>query len=59
MAPLKDFYSESAPDYSADTELEFDAETHEQLRVKDLPRVSTRRLEVDSNPGCITEVGEN
>ena len=44
-----------APDYSADTESEFHAEAHEQLRVKDLPRVPPRRLEVDSNPqpsGC-------
>ena len=41
--------------YSADTESEFHAEAHEQLRVKDLPRVPTRRLEVDSNQqpsGC-------
>src|SRR5688572_33064400 len=44
-----------APDYSADTESEFHARAHEQLRVKDLPRVLTRRLEVVSNPqpsGC-------
>src|SRR5688572_17762199 len=44
-----------APDYNADTESEFHAEAHEQLRVKDLPRVPTRRLEVNSNPqpsGC-------
>src|SRR2546428_12092480 len=43
------------PDYSADTESEFHAEAHEQLRVKDLSRVPMRRLEVDSNPqpsGC-------
>src|SRR5688572_5172561 len=44
-----------APDYSTDTESEFHAEEHEQLRVKDLPKVPMRRLEVDSNPqpsGC-------
>src|SRR6188768_3789759 len=49
------FLLRGAPDYSADTESEFHAEEHEQLRVKDLPRVPTRRLEVDSNPqpfGC-------
>src|SRR5688572_223212 len=49
------FLLRGAPDYSADTELEFHAEAHEQLRVKDLPRVTSRRLEVDSNPqppGC-------
>src|SRR5688572_30242252 len=42
-------------DYSPDTESEFHAEAHEQLRVKDLPGVPTRRLEVDSKPqpsGC-------
>src|SRR6478672_5520767 len=49
------FLLRGAPDYSADTESEFHAEAHEQLRVKDLPRVPTRWLEVDSNPqpsGC-------
>src|SRR5688572_8117853 len=49
------FLLRSAPDYSADPESEFHAEAHEQLRVKDLPKVPTRRLEVDSNPqpsGC-------
>src|SRR5688572_8568201 len=49
------FLLRGAPDYSAETESEFYAEAHEQLRVKDLPRVPTRRLEVDSNPqpsGC-------
>ena len=52
---LSRFLLRGAPDYSADTESEFHAEAHEQLRVKDLPRVPTRRLEVDSNPqpsGC-------
>src|SRR5678816_47884 len=44
------FLLRGAPDNSADTESEFHAEAHEQLRVKDLPRVPTRRLEVDSNP---------
>ena len=38
------FLLRGAPDYSADTESEFHAEAHEQLRVKDLPRVPTRRL---------------
>ena len=49
------FLLRGAPDYSADTESEFHAEAHEQLRVKDLPRVPTRWLEVDSNSqpsGC-------
>src|SRR5688572_14354456 len=49
------FLLRGAPNYSADTESEFHAEAHEQLRVKDLPRVPTWRLEVDSNPqpsGC-------
>src|ERR1043165_9047838 len=44
------FLLRGALDYSADTESEFHAEAHEQLRVKDLPRVPMRRLEVDSNP---------
>src|SRR5688572_10547845 len=44
------FLLRGAPDYSADTESEFHAEAHEQLRVKDLPRVPTQWLEVDSNP---------
>src|SRR5688572_6630635 len=44
------FLLRGAPDYCADTKSEFHAEAHEQLRVKDLPRVPTRRLEVDSNP---------
>src|SRR5688572_33474191 len=44
------FLLRGAPDYSADAESELHAEAHEQLRVKDLPRVPTRRLEVDSNP---------
>src|SRR6188768_3396356 len=44
------FLLRGAPKYSADTESEFHAEAHEQLRVKNLPRVPTRRLEVDSNP---------
>ena len=53
-APLR-FLLRGAPDYSADTESEFHAEAHEQLRVKDLSRVPTRRFGVDSNPkpsGC-------
>src|SRR5688572_29627277 len=44
------FLFRGAPDYCADAESEFHAEAHEQLRVKDLPRVPTLRLEVDSNP---------
>ena len=54
IAPSR-YLLRGASDYSADTESEFHAEAHEQLRVKDLPRVPTRRLEVDSNPqpsGC-------
>ena len=39
------FLLRGAPDYSANTESEFHAEAHEQLRVKDLPRVPTRRIE--------------
>ena len=39
-----------APDYSTDTVLEFDAEAHRQLQVKDLPKVPTWRLERESNP---------
>src|SRR5688572_16116110 len=49
------FLLRGASDYSADTQSEFHAEAHEQLRVKNLPRVPTRRLEVDLNPqlsGC-------
>ena len=49
------FLLRGTPDYSVDTESEFHAEAHEQLGVKDLPRVPTWRLEVDSNPqptGC-------
>src|SRR5688572_21452902 len=47
---LSRFLLRAPPDYSAHTESEFHAEAHEQLRVKDLPRVPTRRLQVDSNP---------
>src|SRR5678816_3594913 len=42
-APAR-FPFKGAPDYCADAESEFHAEAHEQLRVKDLPRVPTRRL---------------
>src|SRR6218665_3618308 len=38
-----------APD-STDTVSEFHAEAHRQLRAKDLPKVSTWRLERESNP---------
>src|SRR5688572_15539529 len=38
------FLFRGAPDYCADAESEFHAEAHDQLRVKDLPRVPTRRL---------------
>src|SRR5688572_3305793 len=54
------FLLRGASEYSADTESEFHAEAHEQLRVKDLPMVPTRWLEVDSNPqpsGCIAAGG--
>src|SRR5688572_18980708 len=37
------FLLRGAPDYSADTESEFHVEAHEQLRVKDLPRVPARQ----------------
>src|SRR5688572_14140742 len=49
------FLLRGAPDYSVGTDSEFHAKAHEQLRVKDLPKVPTRQLEVDSNPqpsGC-------
>src|SRR5688572_30927314 len=49
------FLLRGALDYSVDTESEFHAEAHEQLQVKDLPRVPMWRLEVDSNlqpSGC-------
>src|SRR6218665_3257723 len=39
-----------APDYSTDTVSEFHAEAHRQLQVEDLPKVSTWRLERESNP---------
>ena len=39
-----------APDYSMDTVLEFHAEAHRQLQVKDLPKVPTWRLERELNP---------
>ena len=42
-APTR-FLFRGAPDYCADAESEFHAEAHEQLRVKELPRVPTRRL---------------
>src|SRR5688572_23416476 len=44
IAPLPDFPFRGAPDYCANAESEFHAEAHEQLRVKDLPRVPTQRL---------------
>src|SRR5688572_19318425 len=47
IVPLQDFYSEPLPTTARTLDQSF---THEQLRVKDLPRVPTRRLEVDSNP---------
>src|SRR6218665_2174081 len=51
IAPLQVlYYSEGAPDYSTDTALEFHAEAHRQLQVKDLPKVPTWRLERESNP---------
>src|SRR5688572_32932407 len=50
IAPLTDFPFRGAPDYSANAESEFHAEAHEQLRVKDLPRVLRGGFEVDSNP---------
>src|SRR5678816_2886249 len=47
------FLLRGAPDYSADTESEFHAEAHEQLPVKDLPKVPMLWLEVDSiHSGC-------
>ena len=39
-----------AHDYSTDTVLEFHAEAHRQLQVKDLPKVPTWRLKRESNP---------
>src|ERR1043165_1589174 len=46
------FLLRGAPDYCEDAESEFHAEAHEQLRVKDLPRVPTRRL-TPPRPSCI------
>src|SRR6218665_1187561 len=39
-----------APDHSTDTVLEFHAEAHRQLQVKDLPKVPTCCPERESNP---------
>jgi len=47
--------------YSADTESEFHAKVHEQLRVKDLPRVPTRRMWISgvaiTCAGCARHTG--
>ena len=49
-APWSPLLLRGAPDYSTDTVLEFHAEAHRQLQVKDLPKVPTWRLERESNP---------
>src|SRR5688572_13605444 len=53
-APTR-FLLRGAPDYCADAESEFHVEAHEQLRVKDLPRVPTRRL----LPSKVVDIGRN
>src|SRR6218665_3565374 len=49
-APSSPLLLRGAPDYSTDTVLEFHADAHRQLQVKDLPKVPTWRLERESNP---------
>src|SRR6218665_3681358 len=49
-APSSSLLLRGAPDYSTDTVSEFHAEVHMQLQVKDLPKVTTWRLERESNP---------
>src|SRR6218665_2312856 len=49
-APSSPLLLRGVPDYSTDTVSEFHAEAHRQLQVKDLPKVSTWRLERESNP---------
>jgi len=49
-APSSPLLLRSAIDHSTDTVSEFHAEAHRQLQVKDLPKVSTWRLERESNP---------
>src|SRR6218665_84490 len=48
-APSSPLLLRRAPDYSPDTVSEFHVEAHRQLRVKDLPKVPTWRLERESN----------
>src|SRR6218665_3399956 len=49
-APSNPLLLRGAPDYSTDTVSEFHAEAQRQLKVKDLPKVPTWRLERESNP---------
>jgi len=49
-APSSPLLLGGAPDYSTDTVSEFHDEAHRQLQVQDLPKVSTWRLEWESNP---------
>src|SRR6218665_1441166 len=49
-APSSPLLLRGASDYSTYTVSEFHAEAHRQLQVKDLPKVPTWRLELESNP---------
>ena len=49
-APSSPRLLRGAPDCSTDTVTELHAEAHRQLKAKDLPKVLTRRLELESNP---------
>src|SRR6218665_2231238 len=49
-APSSPLLLRGAPDYSMYTVSEFHATVHRELRVKDLPKVPTWRLERESNP---------
>ena len=49
-APSSPLLLRGTPDYSTDTVSEFHAEAHRQLQVKDLPKVPTWRVELESNP---------
>src|SRR6218665_287186 len=48
-APSSPLLLRGAPDYNTDTVLEFHAEVHRQLQIKDLPKVPAWRLERESN----------
>jgi len=48
-APSSPLLLRGAPDHSTDTVSEFHAEAHRQLQVKDLPKVPTWQLELESH----------